>query len=145
MPKPGPIARARLIVTRRLPEPVEACLAAEFDCTINTGPPLDRAALAEALGRCEILACTVTDRLDSGLLAGAGAQLGLFANFGVGVDHIDIAAARARGIMVSNTPDVLTDDTADLTLALILGTMRGLGAGERLLRAGGWTGWGPTR
>jgi glyoxylate reductase len=141
MPDPRP----RVIVTRRLPEPVETRLVAEFDAVINTGPPFTRAELAEAVRSCDVIACTVTDRLDAEMLAGAGERLKLLANFGVGVDHIDVAAAGARGILVSNTPDVLTDDTADVTLALILGTMRGLGGGERLVRSGGWGGWGPTR
>jgi len=140
-----PSARPRLIVTRRLPESVEASMAAAFDTTINHGPPFDRARLAEALRSCDALACTVTDRLDAELLAAAGTRVRLLANFGVGVDHIDLDAARAAGILVSNTPDVLTDETADLTLALILGTLRGLSAGERMLRGGGWEGWAPTR
>jgi glyoxylate reductase len=141
MPSPRP----RVIATRRLPEPVEKALTAEFDASINHGAPLDRAALAAALKDCDVVACTVTDKLDSAMLADAGPRLKLIANFGVGVDHIDLAAARAHGILVSNTPDVLTDDTADLTLALILGTLRRLGEGERLVRSGQWAGWGPTR
>ncbi|TFI57768.1 D-glycerate dehydrogenase [Sphingomonas parva] len=140
-----PSARPRLLVTRRLPESVEAQMRAEFDTEINAGPPLDRARLAEALKGCDALACTVGDPLDAEMLAAAGERLKLLANFGVGVDHIDLAAARARGILVSNTPDVITDDTADVALALILGTLRGLSSGERMLRAGGWGGWGPTR
>ncbi|QAY75204.1 D-glycerate dehydrogenase [Sphingosinicella sp. BN140058] len=140
-----PTSRPRIIVTRRLPEPVEERLIAEFDAEVNHGPPFDRAQLADAVQRCDALACTVTDRLDAEMIGQAGADLKLLANFGVGVDHIDLAAAAARGILVSNTPDVLTDDTADVTLALILGTLRGLGEGERVVRAGQWAGWGPRR
>jgi glyoxylate reductase len=140
-----PESRPRIIVTRRLPEAVEAKLVAEFDADVNHGPPFDRAQLAEAIRSCDVLACTVTDRLDAEMIGGARDRLKLLANFGVGVDHIDLAAARARGILVSNTPDVLTDDTADVTLALILGTLRGLGEGERVVRAGQWAGWGPRR
>ncbi|PSJ39574.1 2-hydroxyacid dehydrogenase [Allosphingosinicella deserti] len=135
----------RVIVTRRLPEPVEATLIAEFDAEVNHGPPFDRERLAAAVQACDVLACTVTDRLDADMIGRAGPRLKLLANFGVGVDHIDLAAAKARGILVSNTPDVLTDDTADVTLALILGTLRGLGEGERVVRAGQWAGWGPRR
>jgi glyoxylate reductase len=112
-----PRFRPRVIVTRRLPEPIEAALSAEFDTSINQRGPLSRDALATALRDGDVLACTVTDRLDAAMLSEAGPQLKLLANFGVGVDHIDLAAARQRGILVSNTPDVLTDDTADLTLA----------------------------
>ena len=135
----------RVIVTRRLPEPVEATLIAEFDAEVNHGPPFDRDKLAAAVRMCDVLTCTVTDRLDADMIGLAGPRLKLLANFGVGVDHIDLAAAKARGILVSNTPDVLTDDTADVTLALILGTLRGLGEGERVVRAGQWAGWGPRR
>jgi glyoxylate reductase len=93
---------------------------------------------------CDVLACSVGDRIDAELIGEAGERVRLIANFGVGVDHIDVAAARAKGIAVTNTPDVLTDDTADIVLALILMTLRRLGEGERMLRAGGWGGWKPT-
>jgi glyoxylate reductase len=93
---------------------------------------------------CDVLACSVGDRIDAGLLADAGERVKLIANFGVGVDHIDVAAARARGIAVTNTPDVLTDDTADIAIALILILLRRLGEGERLVRNGRWVGWKPT-
>ncbi len=87
---------------------------------------------------------TVTDRIDSALLSQAGPNLKLIANFGAGVDHIDLSAARERGITVTNTPDVLTEDTADMAMALILAVPRRLAEGERLVRSGKWTGWGPT-
>ena len=137
--------KAKLIVTRRLPASVEACMAERFDAELNPeDAPFGRTRLAEAMARCDILASAVTDRIDGELIAGAGARLKLIANFGVGVDNIDLAAARAHGIAVSNTPGVLTEDTADLVMALILMAPRRLGEGERLLRAGRWRGWGPT-
>jgi glyoxylate reductase len=105
---------------------------------------MTRAELGVALGKCDVLAPTVTDKIDAALLKAAGPRLKLIANFGVGTDHIDLETAAARRIAVSNTPDVLTEDTADIFLALILSAARGLAGGERLLRAGQWTGWSPT-
>ena len=137
--------RPKLIVTRRLPATVEARMAERFDAELNTeDAPFGRERLAEAMAGCDILASAVTDRIDAQLIAGAGERLKLIANFGVGVDNIDLDAARDRGIAVSNTPGVLTEDTADLVMALILMAPRRLGEGERLLRAGRWRGWGPT-
>jgi glyoxylate reductase len=137
--------RLKVIVTRRLPAPVEAQLEQLFGAEINrSGEALSRDALAAAMRRCDALACSVGDRIDAALLAEAGDRVKLIANFGVGVDHIDVAAARARGIAVTNTPDVLTDDTADIAIALILMVLRRLGEGERLLRDGRWGGWKPT-
>jgi glyoxylate reductase len=135
----------KVIVTRRLPEAVEARLAARFDAELNPADaPFGRERLAEAMGRCDVLSPTVTDRIDSTLIEGAGDRLKLIANFGAGTDHIDLAAAHARGIAVTNTPGVLTEDTADLVMALILIALRRLGEGERVLRSGRWRGWGPT-
>jgi glyoxylate reductase len=134
----------KVIVTRPLPTPVEARLAALFDAELNSGGGrFDRAALAGAMARCDALAANVGDRIDSALIDGAGARLKLIASFGVGTDHIDLEAARARGIAVTNTPDVLTEDTADIAMALILMTLRRLGEGERMLREGRWGGWKP--
>ncbi|HYE26934.1 MAG TPA: D-glycerate dehydrogenase [Allosphingosinicella sp.] len=134
-----------MIVTRRLPATVEAKLAEAVDAELNPADePFDRARLGEAMRRCDVLAPTVTDRLDAGLITEAGARLKLIANFGAGTDNIDLAAAKARGIAVTNTPGVLTEDTADLVMALILMAPRRLGEGERILRAGRWRGWGPT-
>jgi len=134
-----------VIVTRRLPATVEAKLAEAVDAELNPADePFDRARLGEAMRRCDVLAPTVTDRLDAGLITEAGARLKLIANFGAGTDNIDLAAAKARGIAVTNTPGVLTEDTADLVMALILMAPRRLGEGERILRAGRWRGWGPT-
>jgi glyoxylate reductase len=135
----------KLIVTRRLTATVEARMAELFDARLNaTDRPFTRDALAEAMAACDALVPTLTDRIDEALIEQAGPRLKLIANFGAGTDNIDLDAARRRGIAVINTPDVLTDDTADLVIALILMAMRGLGQGERLLRAGRWHGWGPT-
>jgi glyoxylate reductase len=135
----------KVVVTRRLPATVETKLAARFDVELNPADaPMSRAALSEAMRRCDVLAPTVGDRIDAALLSEAGGRLRLIANFGAGTDHIDLAAARSRGIAVTNTSDVLTEDTADLVIALILIALRGLGEGERGLRAGHWRGWGPT-
>jgi glyoxylate reductase len=135
----------KVIVTRKLPETVEAQLAARFDAELNPADiPFDRDRLSEAIQRCDVLAPSVRDRIDAALLAGAGERLKLIANFGAGTDNIDLAAARARGIAVTNTPGVLTEDTADLVMALILMTLRRLGDGEANLRGGAWRGWGPT-
>ncbi|MFL6857480.1 MAG: 2-hydroxyacid dehydrogenase [Allosphingosinicella sp.] len=135
----------KVIVTRPLPAAVEARLEASFDAELNRGGrSFDRGTLADAMGRCDALASNVGDRIDAALIAGAGERLRLIANFGVGTDNIDLEAARARGIAVTNTPGVLTEDTADIAMALILMTLRRLGEGERMLRSGGWGGWKPT-
>jgi glyoxylate reductase len=135
----------KVVVTRRLPDSVEARLAERFDSELNPGDlPFDRGRLADAMRRCDVLVPSVRDRIDSALIDEAGERLRLIANFGAGTDNIDLEAARGRGIAVSNTPDVLTEDTADLVMALILMGLRQLGEGERNLRAGRWRGWGPT-
>ena len=132
-------------VTRRLPAPVEAALAERFDCRFNASDePLDAAGLRQALRSSDAVVCTVTDRIDAAVLGVEPVRTRLLANFGVGHEHIDLAAARALGIAVTNTPGVLTDDTADLAIALMLMASRGLGSGERELRAGDWAGWSPT-
>jgi glyoxylate reductase len=105
---------------------------------------MTRAAITKASGDADVLVPTVTDRIDKALIEGLGANVKLIANFGVGVDHVDLAAAAARGITVTNTPGVLTEDTADMTMALLLAAPRRLGEGERLVRSGGWAGWSPT-
>lgn len=136
--------RLSVVVTRPLPAEVEARLRSLFDADLNrSGGAFDRGRLAAAMSRCDALASNVGDRIDSALIGGAGPRLRLIANFGVGTDNIDLAAARAKGIAVTNTPDVLTDDTADLAMALILMALRRLGEGERVLRGGGWGGWKP--
>jgi glyoxylate reductase len=135
----------KVVVTRRLPGSVEAKLAERFDVELNPDDHrFDRARLEEAMRRCDVLAPSVRDRIDAELIAGAGERLRLIANFGAGTDNIDLPSARARGIAVTNTPGVLTEDTADLVMALILIGARRLGEGERNLRAGRWRGWSPT-
>jgi glyoxylate reductase len=137
--------RPFVIVTRKLPDPIETRMMELFACRLNLDDkPLDKAELIEAVGSAEVLVPTVTDRIDGEVLAAAGPALKLIASFGTGVDHVDLAAAHQRGIIVTNTPGVLTEDTADMTMALILAVSRRLAEGERLIRSGGWTGWGPT-
>jgi len=141
MPRKGP----SVIVTRKLPDVIETRMMELFDAKLNhDDTPMDRAGLVDALQSCEVLVPTVTDRIDSALLARAGEQLKLIANYGTGVDNIDVEAAYKRGITVTNTPGVLTEDTADMTMALILAVSRRLVEGEKLARSGEWTGWSPT-
>jgi glyoxylate reductase len=137
--------RPIVFVTRKLPQPVETRLGELFDARLNADDhPFTRADLAAAMQQAEILVPTVTDRIDKVLIEGAGAQLKLIANFGTGVDHIDLDAAQARGITVTNTPGVLTEDTADMTMALILAVPRRLIEGALVVRDGKWQGWSPT-
>ncbi len=137
-------ANPRVIVTRELPDEVMDRLEALFDTRNNrTDRAMTRAELAAAMAECDVLVPTVTDTIDAELIAGAGERLKLIANFGAGVNHIDLKAARARGIIVTNTPGVLTEDTADMTMALILSVPRRLAEGEKLVRSGQWTGWSP--
>ena len=131
-------------MTRALPLSIEERMAELFDVEFNCDDaPFDRARLADAMARADVLVPTVTDEIDAPLLAGADARLRLIANFGNGVDHIDLPAARARGIIVTNTPGVLTEDTADMAMALILSVPRRLAEGEKLIRSGAWPGWSP--
>ncbi len=140
-----PPKKPLVVVTRKLPEVIETRMMELFDTRLNhDDKPMTKAALVEAIASAEILVPTVTDRIDAGLIAQAGPNLKLIANFGAGVDHIDLTAAREKGITVTNTPDVLTEDTADMAMALILAVPRRLAEGERLVRSGKWTGWGPT-
>jgi glyoxylate reductase len=106
--------------------------------------PMTRDELAEAMGRADVLVPTITDQIDAGLIAKAGERLRLIASFGSGVDHIDVATARQRGILVSNTPGVVTEDTADMTLALMLSVTRRIPEGLAVMQAGKWQGWAPT-
>ena len=132
-------------VTRKLPEIIETRLMELFDTRLNGDDhPYSQDELIAAARACDILVPTVTDRINATVLNAAGPDLKLIATFGTGVDNIDLATATARKIAVSNTPSVLTDDTADMTMALILAVPRRLTEGERLVRAGRWTGWGPT-
>jgi glyoxylate reductase len=137
--------RPKVIVTRRLPEAVETRMAELFDVELN----LDDIAftpeqLKDAVARADVLVPTVTDTLDAALLDGAGEQLKLIANFGNGTDHIDLPAARRRNVPVTNTPGVLTDDTADMVMALILSVPRRIAEGQALIQSGEWSGWAPT-
>ncbi|OJV29329.1 D-glycerate dehydrogenase [Sphingomonas sp. 67-36] len=137
-------ANPKVIVTRELPDAVMDRLETLFDTTNNRADrAMTRAELAAAMADCDVLVPTMTDSIDAGLIADAGERLKLIANFGAGVNHIDLKAARARGIIVTNTPGVLTEDTADMTLALILSVPRRLAEGEKLVRSGQWTGWSP--
>ncbi|GAK34772.1 MULTISPECIES: D-glycerate dehydrogenase [unclassified Iodidimonas] len=137
--------RPRVIVSRRLPEPIETRMAELFDIVLNPDDqPLSSSDLIKAVAEADVLVPTVTDRIDAAVLAHAGPRLKLIANFGNGVDHIDLASARQRGITVTNTPGVLTEDTADMTMALILAVPRRLIEGVRLLEDGDWQGWSPT-
>jgi glyoxylate reductase len=141
MPQSKPV----VVVTRKLPDVIETRMMELFDTRLNRDDkPMAQAELIEATKLADVLVPTVTDRIDKGVLAQAGPKLRLIASFGTGVDHIDLATARERGITVTNTPGVLTEDTADMTMALILAVSRRLSEGERLMRSGKWTGWGPT-
>jgi glyoxylate reductase len=134
----------RVVVTRELPDPIMARMAALFDGRLNrSDEKMQPDELAAAVSDCDVLVPTVTDTIDADLIAGAGPRLRLIANFGAGVNHIDLKAARARGIIVTNTPGVLTEDTADMTMALILSVPRRLAEGEKLVRSGVWKGWSP--
>lgn len=134
----------RVLVTRRWPESVERALQQSFEVVLNdTDRPLSGAELAQAMAEFDVLCPTVSDRIDAAVIGG-GERVKLIANYGVGFDHIDLAAAKAKGIAVSNTPGVLTDATADIALTLILMAARRAGEGERELREGRWSGWRPT-
>ncbi|WP_031297481.1 2-hydroxyacid dehydrogenase [Sphingobium lactosutens] len=138
-------AKPRVIVTRRLPPDVEARMAQLFDASFNVADAaMDRIAMARAMADCDVLVPTITDQIDADLIDGAPDRLRLIASFGSGVDHIDLVAARKKGIIVTNTPGVLTEDTADMTMALILSVPRRLAEGEKLVRSGAWQGWSPS-
>jgi glyoxylate reductase len=133
-----------VVVTRKLPDVIETRMMELFDVRLNVDDhPMSQAELIEAAKIADVLVPTVTDRIDSAVLSQASDKLRLIASFGTGVDHIDLASARQRGITVTNTPGVLTEDTADMTMALVLATARRLSEGERLIRSGNWLGWGP--
>ena len=141
------MARERLtvIVTRRLPERVETRMSELFDVRLAGGDgAMDRAEIAEAMQGADVLVPTITDRIDQAMMAQAGDRLKLIANYGAGVDNIDVASARQRGILVSNTPGVLTDDTADMAMALMLSVVRRIPEGLSAMQTGSWNGWSPT-
>ena len=136
--------RPRVVVTRDLPDAINMRMAELFDVVANPGDvAMDRDALKAAMADCDVLVPTVTDTIDADLIAGAGERLKLIANFGAGVNHIDLKAARARKIVVTNTPGVLTEDTADMVMALIVAVPRRLAEGEKLVLSGQWKGWSP--
>jgi glyoxylate reductase len=137
--------KPKVVVTRKLPEPVEARMRELFDVVLNDDDrPMDSAALAAAVADTDVLVPTITDQIDKALIASAGPRLRIIANFGAGVDHIDVEAAHARGIAVTNTPGVLTEDTADMTMALIMAVARRLVEGANIAQAGEFAGWSPT-
>ena len=134
-----------VVVTRKLPEAVETRMRELFDARLNLDDrPMSREALIEAVQTADVLVPTVTDEINAEIIAAAGDQLKLIANFGNGFDNIDVAAAAARGIDVTNTPGVLTDDTADMTMALIMAVARRIPEGARLVPDDKWQGWSPT-
>ena len=139
-----PSGRLSVVVTRRLPEPVETRMKELFDVELrDPDTPMTRDELVAAMRRADVLVPTITDVIDAGLLGQAGDKLKLIANYGAGVDHIDVATARQRGILVSNTPGVVTEDTADMTIALMLAVTRRIPEGLALMQSGEWQGWSP--
>lgn len=139
------MTRPRVICTRRWPAAVEAVLAERFDVTLNeSDQPMGQAALARAFDDYDAVCPTVTDRIDAEVLA-APARAKMIGNFGVGFNNIDVDAAKAAGIIVTNTPGVLTEATADIALTLLLNVARRTYEGENMLRGGQWMGWGPTQ
>ncbi|WP_292050897.1 MULTISPECIES: 2-hydroxyacid dehydrogenase [unclassified Brevundimonas] len=139
------VRKLKVVLTRRLPDAIETRMRELFDAELNlTDKPMDREALASALQRADVLVPTITDRLDADLINGAGEQLKMIANFGAGVDHIDVEAAVARRIIVSNTPGVLTEDTADIAMSLILAVSRRIVEGANVVTDGAFKGWTPT-
>ena len=142
---PNPkVPNPRVVVTRELAEAVMGRMEQLFDTTNNRGDaPMDQAQLAAAMADTDVLVPTVTDDINASLIEGAGERLKLIANYGAGVNHIDLRAARARGIIVTNTPGVLTEDTADMTMALILAVARRMVEGARVIPEDEWAGWSP--
>jgi len=141
MPHTKPV----VVVTRKLPEPVETRMRELFETRLNvTDTPLSQAELVEAMQTADVLVPTISDRIDKAVLSQAGEKLRLIANFGNGVDNIDVETATQRGIAVTNTPGVLTEDTADMTMALILAVPRRLNEGMKAMEESAWSGWSPT-
>src|ERR671912_1806212 len=136
--------RPVVVVTRRLPDVIETRLRELFDTRLNLEDrPLSSEELAEAVKTADVLVPTITDEIDASIIGQAGPGLKLIANFGNGVDNIDVSAAVAKGITVTNTPGVLTEDTADMTMALILAVARRVTEGAGVIPGGDWTGWAP--
>ena len=133
------------MVTRHLMPGVEARMSELYNASLNeSDEPMSRDALIAAMQNCDVLVPTVTDRIDAEMIAAAGDRLGMIANFGAGTEHIDLTAAAERKIIVTNTPGVFTDDTADIAMAGIIGVPRRIREGTQLVRRGEWTGWAPS-
>ncbi|WP_304613489.1 2-hydroxyacid dehydrogenase [Paracoccus sp. (in: a-proteobacteria)] len=141
----APRSRLRVAVTRRLPEAVETRMSELFDVALRDDDrKMSSDQLVSLMQDADVLVPTVTDQITAAMLARAGERLKLIANFGAGIDHIDVMSARQRGVLVSNTPGVVTEDTADMTLALILAVTRKIPEGLAEMQAGRWQGWSPT-
>lgn len=139
------MTKPKAIVTRRWPEEVEQRLQELFDVELNADDrPMSQAALKAAFSQADAVFATVSDKIDADVLSAEPLKARLLGNFGVGFNHIDLEAAKARGIVVTNTPEVLTDATADLAVTLLLMVARRAGEGERHVRTHAWTGWRPT-
>jgi glyoxylate reductase len=139
------VRKPKVVVTRKLPDPVETRMRELFDTELNVeDAPMSAAALASAVQRADVLVPTITDKIDASVIAAAGERLKLIANFGAGIDHIDVTAATDKGVTVTNTPGVLTDDTADLTMGLIMAVSRRLVEGAEAIHKGDFHGWSPT-
>ncbi|MEX5728296.1 glyoxylate reductase [Rhodovulum iodosum] len=140
-----PAQRLSVVVTRRLPEAVETRMKELFDVELNeTDTKMSREDIVSAMQRADVIVPCVTDVIDQAMLAQAGDKLKLIANYGAGVDHLDVQTARQRGILVSNTPGVVTEDTADMTIALVLAVTRRIPEGLAMMQSGQWAGWAPT-
>ncbi len=140
-----PGQKLSVVVTRRLPEAVETRMSELFNVELSVADKkLSKSELVAAMMRADVLVPCITDQIDAGMLAQAGDRLKLIANYGAGVDHIDVASARQRGILVSNTPGVMTDDTADMAMALMLAVLRRVPEGMAVMQQGRWDGWAPT-
>ncbi|ETW13805.1 glycolate reductase [Roseivivax marinus] len=140
-----PSKRLSVVVTRRLPDDVETRLSELFDVKLrDNDTPMTRGELLDAMQSADVLVPTLTDTIDAGLIGQAGDRLKLIANYGAGIDHIDVDTARTRGILVSNTPGVVTEDTADMVMALMLGVTRRIPEGLATMQEGAWNGWAPT-
>ncbi|HEU4532177.1 MAG TPA: D-glycerate dehydrogenase [Steroidobacteraceae bacterium] len=140
-----PVSKPRIAVTRRLPGPVEARAQRDYDALLNpTDTPWTATDWSQRTAGASGVLCTVTDKVDAAVIAALPDSVRILATFSVGFNHIDLAAARSRGLVVTNTPDVLTDATADIAMLLLIGTARRAGEGEALMRARKWEGWGPT-
>ena len=136
--------RLSVVVTRRLPDVVEARMRDLFDVSLRSDDtPMTRNQLAEVMKEADVLVPTITDTIDAALISGAGERLKLIASFGAGFDHIDVATARSRGVLVSNTPGTVTEDTADMTMALMLAVTRRIPEGLAAMQSGTWDGWAP--